>query len=512
MYYKFPCTHCGKNLKAREEHAGRKVGCPYCKAAVLVPAPPEPELDPLASLDPFAPPSSGAPAAKGKANVQSQSARKPAPSKAASGGGKRTDGTNVSMVSSGLIGLVLTVVFYAAILPIHNLYLPQLFIHRGWVPYVETYFMFWAVTVLVMKQRKLNRQRASMLFDLLPTEIAEEITLASAPQFTAHIRDLPGEPGESFLINRVLRGLEHFQVRKNAPEVANILASQSEMDAGSAYSSYTMVKVFIWAIPILGFIGTVIGISLAVGSFSGSLGGDIDALKKSLGGVTSGLATAFDTTLLALVMSMFLKFPTSSMQKAEEDLIGSVDEYCNENLLKRLNDGRDGGAERGSGGGRSAIQSAVDGAMREHHAELRAWTKKLETIGETLSGQVSDRWGEASDAMAERWERLHAEMGEKWSQASAETTGHWDQINARMLEQMQAQYGDRVEQAEALSGMVRDFQQTIDNVQLGLQSLNEVLAALGERQIQIEIAPAAEPARRGWFFSRSKHVSKNGRT
>jgi hypothetical protein len=66
-------------------------------------------------------------------------------------------------------------------------------------------------------------------------------------------------------------------------------------------SSYTLSNVFIWAIPILGFIGTVIGIGQAVGAFSGSLdqAQDISLLKKSLNDVTGGLATAFDTTLHA---------------------------------------------------------------------------------------------------------------------------------------------------------------------------------------------------------------------
>ncbi len=41
---------------------------------------------------------------------------------------------------------------------------------------------------------------------------------------------------------------------------------------------------------------------------------------------------------------MIVKIPTSAMQKSEEDLITAVDEYCNENLLRRLNDGREGGA------------------------------------------------------------------------------------------------------------------------------------------------------------------------
>ena len=99
---------------------------------------------------------------------------------------------------------------------------------------------------------------------------------------------LPVDPGASFLVNRVRRGLEHFRVRKSSSEVATILASQSEIDATAVDSSYTLLKVFIWAIPILGFIGTVIGISAAVSGFSGSLEAaeDIAVLKGALNNVT----------------------------------------------------------------------------------------------------------------------------------------------------------------------------------------------------------------------------------
>ncbi len=60
-------------------------------------------------------------------------------------------------------------------------------------------------------------------------------------------------------------------------------------------------------------------------------------LMKSMGGVTGGLAMAFDTTLLALVYATALSLPMSSIQKIEEDNLNNIDAYCNEVLLPRLN-------------------------------------------------------------------------------------------------------------------------------------------------------------------------------
>jgi DNA-directed RNA polymerase subunit RPC12/RpoP len=43
MYFNFPCSNCGKNLKVREELAGRRAKCPYCQTAVTIPVPASPE-------------------------------------------------------------------------------------------------------------------------------------------------------------------------------------------------------------------------------------------------------------------------------------------------------------------------------------------------------------------------------------------------------------------------------------------------------------------------------------
>jgi hypothetical protein len=135
-----------------------------------------------------------------------------------------------------------------------------------------------------------------------------------------------------------------------------MLKSQSEIDATMVDSSYVLIKVFIWAIPILGFIGTVLGISDAVSSFGGEMGAaaDIEVIKEQLGQVTGGLSEAFDTTLVSLIFSLWVMFPTSVMQKNEEDLLNKVDEYCNEYFLKRLREphGEAGTVESGNTIGR----------------------------------------------------------------------------------------------------------------------------------------------------------------
>ena len=78
--------------------------------------------------------------------------------------------------------------------------------------------MFCAMSILILKWLRLKQQKETMLLDVLPTEISEEITIDSLDEFISHINELPGASNDSFLINRVVRGIEHFRVRKSAAE------------------------------------------------------------------------------------------------------------------------------------------------------------------------------------------------------------------------------------------------------------------------------------------------------
>jgi len=257
-----------------------------------------------------------------------------------------TAATAVSLPLTALMGLGATVVFLGMLFPFvkggGQKGLADLFLARGWVPYALTFLMFWGFAILLLKFFKIRRQREAMHFDLLPHSVASEISQETVFDFEYHIKQLDLQSKGNFLVSRILRGLTFFSHQRDHEKTTQMLVSQSEIDATTVESSYTLLKVFIWAVPILGFIGTVIGISDAVANFAGALAAakDMSVLKDSLGSVTSGLGVAFDTTLLGLVISLLMMFPASIMQKQEEDLLNAVDSYCNEHFLQRLNDGR----------------------------------------------------------------------------------------------------------------------------------------------------------------------------
>jgi biopolymer transport protein ExbB/TolQ len=145
-------------------------------------------------------------------------------------------------------------------------------------------------------------------------------------------------PNRFLLLNRILVALSNLRNIGRIGDVDEILRSQAEREESMMESSYSLLRGFIWAVPVLGFIGTVLGLSGAIGNFGAVLGqaGDFDAITKGLKDITSDLATAFETTLVALVAALLLQMILTFLKKSEEDFLDDCSEYCLRNVVNRL--------------------------------------------------------------------------------------------------------------------------------------------------------------------------------
>ena len=533
-YFKVSCPGCDKSLKVPENLAGKSRACPYCRATVRIPdsqpAESAPDFPSIQIAEASAKSKKNPPAIKktdkpktpaSRTVTPAQPVARRRPQKSWFRSSSDSASSDVSLLLSGLMGAGMTLVWYGMTYPIRGNNFGALFWERGPVPFPTTFLMFWAMSILILKWLRLKQQKETMLLDVLPTEISEEITIDSLDEFISHINELPGASNDSFLINRVVRGIEHFRVRKSAAETVTMMESQSAIDANNVAGSYTILKVFIWSLPILGFIGTVMGVSTAVASLANSLsdGGSMDAMKSALQDVFGGLGTAFDTTLLALIMSMLVKIPASALQKSEEDLITSVDEYCNENLLRRLNDGLDGGAERGATGGQdtAVFREAVEQALGTQHAEMERWLEKLDAIGGRLTTQVSKGWDNVNDRIEQQQQKHVATLHQQQLDQQSRLQAQLDQM-ANAADKIQSSLSQLADQTEALQSQVSDtytrtgesLENHLTGVESGLTSLSNVLTKLGEEQVVIQQVQQ-DAQKTGWFGGSKKRGNRNGR-
>ncbi|MCC0177493.1 MotA/TolQ/ExbB proton channel family protein [Waterburya agarophytonicola K14] len=166
-------------------------------------------------------------------------------------------------------------------------------------------------------------------------------------------------------------------------------ANEFALDDSSFYlsaseSSYAVPRILVWAIPLLGFVGTVIGISGAVSGFSGVLesSGDVEAIKGGIGNVTTSLGLAFDTTLLALFLSVLVMIPLVLVERYESKLLLGIDVFVNDKLLPRLRK-KSGQVDP------ATIDRAIEGAIKEHFPNPRDLVEPAHSYAQQAAKSLS---------------------------------------------------------------------------------------------------------------------------
>ena len=392
--------------------------------------------------------------------------------------------TNASLLISGLAGVALTMLFYVVLVwPLHTTSIGQMFWwDRGFVPFTTMLLSFWSLAILFIKSRKIADQRRALALDLLPLLIDEEINPDNVALFREHLRGLRTTWDNSYLVARVQRGLALFGPRRTVQDVASLLASQAEIDATAVQSSYRMVKAFIWSIPLLGFIGTVMGIGKAVGHFSGALQGaqELEVIKDSLQHVTLGLATAFDCTLIGLVMSIFIMIPMSSLQKSEEDFLTSVDEFCNDVFLRRLNEGR------WSPGGDSGFQDASAGLphdLRELQQQMLAETRDQAQQLQVVLQQVA----ESLQTTQQRAEHLPDTLAQQLTVAMTDIRGELAKVGAEAGSLFREQAPALQQIQQTITASTAQFVAHLETVRtVQAQTVTDMREALNEHRQRAE--------------------------
>lgn len=237
-----------------------------------------------------------------------------------------------------ILASLFTVGFYASLIPAKGMWISETFTQRGYVPYLIVYFFFWALMILLIKSRKVKFQRRAAAVEVVPASPDFVLRADSAGPVIETLHAVSDDPSQFLLFNRLLIAVSTLKNMGRVTDIADVLRGQAEIDEAVVESSYTVVRGLIWAIPVLGFIGTVIGLSDAIGSFGSVLSesAEIDALKPALQKVTAGLSTAFETTLQALVAALVLHMLLTMIKRAEEQMLDSFTEYCQNNIVRKL--------------------------------------------------------------------------------------------------------------------------------------------------------------------------------
>jgi biopolymer transport protein ExbB/TolQ len=195
----------------------------------------------------------------------------------------------------------------------------------------ETCFilMFWAVAIMAYKGTMTMRHRALLNQDLVPLAEGTRVLPEDTRDLSRQIQALPPHQRNALLPRALLAALHRFSTTKNIQDAASATNAYCTAEAERLESELSMIRYLAWAIPSIGFIGTVRGIGQALGQAHKAIEGDIFDVTTSLG-------VAFNSTLIALLISIVLMFLLHQLQSLQEHYILDTEAYCEEKLTRHL--------------------------------------------------------------------------------------------------------------------------------------------------------------------------------
>src|SRR5262249_53284463 len=154
----------------------------------------------------------------------------------------------------------------------------------------------------------------------------QAVPVEEANRLLTALEALPRRLHGTYLVRRVAAVLAFLSSRGSANELDDHLRTLTDNDAIALEGTYSLTRFITWAIPILGFLGTVLGITQAISGVTP------EVLEHSLSTVTDGLALAFDATALGLGLTMVTMFLSYVVERAELGILEAVDRYTDQHL------------------------------------------------------------------------------------------------------------------------------------------------------------------------------------
>jgi biopolymer transport protein ExbB/TolQ len=346
-----------------------------------------------------------------------------------------------------LAGGILTLIHMGALAhtPLHH-YLSHT------VEQVEIVLFCLAVSGLLAKVWQNVGERRAFRAAVLPPWDGHVAPVTEAPQLLAGVSRLPRSVQKSWLANRVAAVLDFLASRGSANELDDHLRDLADADSVALENSYALIRFITWAIPILGFLGTVLGITGAINGVTP------DKLEHDLSQVTDGLALAFNATALALALTMVTMFLSYLVDRLEQNVLEAVDQYAARHLAHRF--------ERDGGHG-----DLADVVRQNAEVVLRTTDEVVKRQATVWAGALDEINRRHTDAAAKVQERLTAAL-----EAALEKTLR---SHAERLAATEKVSGDLLKQVAALAAAVTQQHATLVKLQEGekhLVRLQETLA------------------------------------
>ena len=189
--------------------------------------------------------------------------------------------------------------------------------------------LIWALAIMGYKGRRTMEEKAILERALLDIPDGTSLLPEDAREYSRSLEALPPTEQDLLLPRTLLSALQRFATTGSIQAVSDTIKEQCEVESDRLDSEMSMVRYIAWAIPSIGFIGTVRGIGDALGQAYKAVEGDIS-------GVTVSLGVAFNSTFVALVLSIIIMFCLHQLQLSQERLVLDCQRYADKRLMRHL--------------------------------------------------------------------------------------------------------------------------------------------------------------------------------
>ena len=197
---------------------------------------------------------------------------------------------------------------------------------KDWEQEICIIMMLWGSFMILDKCFAILKDRYLFNVDLLDGAAEDEEDLATMldtlEKLPARIRNTP-------LVRTLAASLRRYLITDDVQNTSETIDANVEALAVKQEAENSMVRYLIWAIPAIGFIGTVRGIGQALSQADQALAGDIAGMTESLG-------VSFNSTFVALLISIVLMFLLHQLQRLQDSMVTDTQEYCESFLLNRI--------------------------------------------------------------------------------------------------------------------------------------------------------------------------------
>ena len=200
---------------------------------------------------------------------------------------------------------------------------------KDWEQESAIVLALWAIAVIGYKARQTLRERRLLERDLVLVPEGMRILPEDVRGHARPLEALPPAEAQCLLPRALLVSLYRFGATRNVQDVSEAARGVCEAEADRLDSELSMLRYVAWAIPAIGFIGTVRGIGDALGEAHKAVTGDVS-------GVTAGLGVAFNSTLIALLISIVIMFLLHQLQLAQERLVLDSETYLDQHLIRHM--------------------------------------------------------------------------------------------------------------------------------------------------------------------------------